>query len=741
MKGSWNNSSKTLSESDRIKQLLVRVGDEGPTYYKRDISKLSANLLTYYQKGDQEANETALNLLVECIGELTQKTSIYATLVTLISTKNSQLPEIVIDKLIEKLRISLGKGDYHVLRSTLIFLGELMNMGMFNAFIYINILFDFFHEAEQSFDTAADYFLFTGIPVLPYVIDNLREKSRIELNSLLQNIQTLMNRRQNGYLKVLKINKEQQTFSSRLDVLWKEIKQHIETGKKADLVVLSKPYDEFKDELAAVKEIKKNIKIPFGAKNSKLCIYQSPPYYSFFGSENLNQETHSTLNLIILQDRIVDILMTFYKSRKMAAQFLLKLAEQHNCPRLVVEGVLNEMFVLPTSHSKLVFYTGVLISLIKESPESSKEFVTKIIHEQINTIFKNCEKYDWEILERFAEFFAHFISNLNFEWDWTQWKFVTDLDSTTIEVILFKAILVRLVQISFFDRISEILPEELRPFLPAKEPTFYEYDQPESANANDAQIIKDKFNSKPTVDEMNEFLTSEDSGLEVSNEQLLDLFVQTMLNRGSKTLTHLNAHFDKYHPTIAHLTNSESDQHVILEATRKIFRNSHFHTILTISILQKYKLVDAKNIIEWVFKAIEKEDDPPNNFNIHWEVLLATLAKATSDVEVLRSEIQRAEENKEDTSDSVKRLETLQETRQEVFTLVFEKLNNLIKEVFSDNEKHTEATINLLILIARKYRKEIDGIYAKIEEDFAEVGNNELKDKLSHIRELRFREE
>ena len=48
-----------------------------------------------------------------------------------------------------------------------------MNMGMFNAFIYINILFDFFHEAEQSFDTAADYFLFTGIPVLPYVVSTI----------------------------------------------------------------------------------------------------------------------------------------------------------------------------------------------------------------------------------------------------------------------------------------------------------------------------------------------------------------------------------------------------------------------------------------------------------------------------------------------------------------------------------------------------------------------------------------
>jgi len=44
-------------------------------------------------------------------------------------------------------------------------------------------------------------------------IDNLREKSRIELNSLLQNIQALMNRRDNGYLKVLKINKEQEALN------------------------------------------------------------------------------------------------------------------------------------------------------------------------------------------------------------------------------------------------------------------------------------------------------------------------------------------------------------------------------------------------------------------------------------------------------------------------------------------------------------------------------------------------
>lgn len=57
-----------------------------------------------------------------------------------------------------------------MLRSTLIFLGELMNIGLFNAFIYSNILSDLFHEASTSLDTSADYFLSIGVPVLPYVV-------------------------------------------------------------------------------------------------------------------------------------------------------------------------------------------------------------------------------------------------------------------------------------------------------------------------------------------------------------------------------------------------------------------------------------------------------------------------------------------------------------------------------------------------------------------------------------------
>ncbi len=119
--------------------------------------------------------------------------------------------------------------------------------------------------------------------------------------------------------------------------MWSEIKNYMESGTKTELTVLLKPYDEFKTELSQVKEIKKNIKLSFNSKNTSHCVYQSPPCFSFFTNDILRTETQSNLDLVILQEKVVDILMTFYKSRKYAAQFLIKLSEYQKCPYLVVE--------------------------------------------------------------------------------------------------------------------------------------------------------------------------------------------------------------------------------------------------------------------------------------------------------------------------------------------------------------------------------------------------------------------
>lgn len=260
------------------------------------------------------------------------------------------------------------------------------------------------------------------------------------------------------------------------------------------------------------------------------------------------------------------------------------------------------------------------------------------------------------MLERFSDFFAHFISNFNFEWDWSQWVYAADLDHNSSELILLKQILVKLVRLSFRDRILETLPEELKSLLPPADQTNFEYDDPSTQGHADAGIIQAKFNSKPAIEEMNDWIGSGDSGLESSSknlsftsstnffpidEKLLDIFVQCLLNRASKTLTHLNAHFDKYHSTIALLVKDESYQFTLLDIVAKFWKNSNFHAVLTVRLLEKFKLVDSKNIVSWAFKAFEKEEDLHDNFSVHWEILFSLLARISSDIDLYNQEIQR----------------------------------------------------------------------------------------------------
>jgi len=60
------------------------------------------------------------------------------------------------------------------------------------------------------------------------------------------------------------------------------------------LVVLPKPYEEFREELANVKEIKKNIKIPFAAKVTRFF----PPIAHVLESQALHLSVTSTLFLL-----------------------------------------------------------------------------------------------------------------------------------------------------------------------------------------------------------------------------------------------------------------------------------------------------------------------------------------------------------------------------------------------------------------------------------------------------------
>ena len=53
-------------EVNRIRELIVKAGDEGVEYFKRDLSKLTDELSEYYSQPRNELRDAILNVMSEC---------------------------------------------------------------------------------------------------------------------------------------------------------------------------------------------------------------------------------------------------------------------------------------------------------------------------------------------------------------------------------------------------------------------------------------------------------------------------------------------------------------------------------------------------------------------------------------------------------------------------------------------------------------------------------------------------
>lgn len=197
---------------------------------------------------------------------------------TLIDLKLPNFAETIIDKVLENLQRGLDSGSSFIIaffelllgdliipQYSLIFLGELMNIGLVNSFSFITLLYDLVNEAEKTLKNSFDYYLQIVISISPYLIDGLSEKSGLEFKSLIDNIQEIMKKREKNRLSLLRHfgNKDHDDF---LTILWNNLFDLINKGGEKCSKLIHKPYSEFKEEFKNVKQIKKNKKIYFNNK-------------------------------------------------------------------------------------------------------------------------------------------------------------------------------------------------------------------------------------------------------------------------------------------------------------------------------------------------------------------------------------------------------------------------------------------------------------------------------------------
>ena len=84
---------------------------------------------------------------------------------------------------------------------------------------------------------------------------------------------------------------------------------------------------------------------------------------------------------------------------------------------VIVDAAFAQMLHLPAAEHELVYYHAVLTEACKLAPAA----VAPSLGRAIRYLYRNLDRMDMELSQRFLDWFAHHLSNFGFTWKWTEW--------------------------------------------------------------------------------------------------------------------------------------------------------------------------------------------------------------------------------------------------------------------------------------------------------------------------------
>lgn len=166
-------------------------------------------------------------------------------------------------------------------------------------------------------------------------------------------------------------------------------------------------------------------------------------YFSVYGEQEIETvPPPSNTAALLIRDALYDTISTLDGNRSVAAKFLIdvdsyfapdtfvKRATPFDKLRdvagdkatwkpedVIVDAAFAQLMLLPAPEHKLVYYHSVLTEACKLAPAA----VAPSLGRAIRFLYRNVGRMDFELCQRFLDWFAHHLSNFGFTWKWTEW--------------------------------------------------------------------------------------------------------------------------------------------------------------------------------------------------------------------------------------------------------------------------------------------------------------------------------
>ncbi|WVZ08923.1 hypothetical protein V8G54_022269 [Vigna mungo] len=345
----------------------------------------------------------------------------------------------------------------------------------------------------------------------------------------------------------------------------------------------------------------------------------------------------------------------------------------HHLPRVAASGLPfffepQVLLMLPQPPFRPVYYTLVIIDLCKALPGA----FPAVVAGAVRTLFERIADLDMECRTRLILWFSHHLSNFQFIWPWEEWAYVLDLPKWAPQRVFVQEVLEREVRLSYWDKVKQSIENapRLEELLPPKSGPNFSFGSEDGKESNE-HALSGKLNSmvkgKSPVREIISWIDESvlpNNGLEVT----LRVIVQTLLNIGSKSFTHLITVLERYAQVFAKVCPDEDRQVMLIAEVSSFWKSNTQMTAIAIDRMMGYRLVSNLAIVRWVFSAENIEQfhtsDRP------WEILRNAVSKTHNRISDLRKEILTIKKNISSAEEAAKEAKAELDAAESKLTLV-----------------------------------------------------------------------
>ncbi|KAL6562434.1 Nucleic acid dioxygenase ALKBH1 [Orobanche gracilis] len=296
----------------------------------------------------------------------------------------------------------------------------------------------------------------------------------------------------------------------------------------------------------------------------------------------------------------------------------------------------SAILLLPQPPFKPMYYTLVIMDLCKALPGA----FPAVVAGAVRSLFDKIADIDMECRTRLILWFSHHLSNFQFIWPWDEWAYVLDLPKWAPQRVFVHEVLEREVRLSYWDKIRQSIETAtaLEELLPPKGTTNFRYsatdgDQTELGLSSQlTSMVKERVVIREIISWI------EDDVLPAHGWDItLRVVVQTLLNIGSKSFTHLITVLERYGQVIAKICPDQDKQVMLICEMSELWKNNAQMTAIAIDRMMGYRLLSNVAIVRWVFT-----ESNVNQFHISdrpWEFLGNAITKTFNRITDLRKEI------------------------------------------------------------------------------------------------------